>query len=1764
MAESFEGFKLSPGQHRVWDLQEGTGATAYKVRNAVEIFGPVDVSSLWEAVNRVVTDFEILRTTFRRVRGVRMPLQVISASPRFDFEVHSEVTAGPDDFISGLPDQPFDFERGPLLRVHVAKLASGGHLLAMEAPAMCADRASLTILTAEIARTCARDTTRAAGCAPIQYADYAEWQNELLAAETDFTFWLDQRAAAGHANIPYMRRDVPCTAFTSRALSIPISSGVSGPLLDLARACGVQVPIVVLSAWYVLLSRLTGRREIMTTISRDGRDYPELQGSVGLFEKHLPMRQSIDADATFVQVVAQVAGALCDFNNARDSFAWSRVPPQQTTPAFAPFAFEEHAPPASGRSTDVGFRVAAERSCTDRFELKLTCMQDGAALNLGLEANREAVDDDLFLRVAERVSALVNSAAVQPHAPVGSLEVVGPRERNELLRDWNDTRAPFPCGMLVHELIAEQAAASPDEPAVVVGTDAMSFRSLDERATTLAAFLQQSGVGPGSVVGILIERCPDLLVALIGVLKAGGAFLPLDPTYPPARLQFMAEDSAARFIITREPFVDLVPYGTRVIVIDRDWQAISGEGSALALSSLSEPDDLAYVIYTSGSTGTPKGAALHHRGLMNYLHWCLQAYDVRAGRGALVHSSISFDLTITGLFAPLLAGRSVILVPEELGLDGLAQCLVREDNLSFVKLTPSHLRILASRLPPESAAGRTRVLIAGGENLLANTIAFWRQHAPGTRIFNEYGPTETVVGCCVYEVGRQTASTGAIPIGRPIANTKLFVLDAWMHPVPVGVPGELFIGGDGVARGYLNRQDLTAARFVKNPFGGDPEDRLYRSGDLVRYERDGTLVFLGRIDDQIKLRGFRVEPGEIEGRLSAHPGVATAVVALKPSPSGELRLIGYLVPRSGTDAQANDNLVRQVRRSIEDTLPEYMQPAAYVVLDRLPLSPNGKLDRDSLPSPPERPAPTSSPRTTARNEMERLLIEIWQQVLKVSPVGLDDDFFALGGDSILCFQVIHKAQQAGLRITLQQIYRDRTIAALAPVVECVPVAAKSPEPAPGGPLPLTPIQRWFFDQHLPKPQHYNQAIVLEIDEHLDPSALEQAMRTLVSHHDALQLRFVESPGGWNQYVATGHSALLEVVRLAGLPPKERDRLFEERARSLQSRCDLGIGPLLRAALFDDGEEDSQRLLLVVHHLAVDAVSWRILLEDLHTAYLQASAGEVPRLPPRTASFARCAEFLAETARDRRVAAEVDFWLSAVESATPLPLDRNEGRNDFGSAESVSVALTPEETSRAGAIGADLSSVLLAAASIAVGQWTGSRTINVDLERHGRDGLLSDLDTSRTLGWFTVIHPVSIPLSAPMEPTVVARTLRQRLQAVPSAGQGFGLLRYLREETAPIMKALPRPELLFNHLGNFDSALPGTGPFRFGSGDPGPTVDPNAPRPYLIEILSRIFEGRLEFTFLYSRNRHEQKTIHLLADRLMEALRVVLTGRGIERGGAVSSGRTVDMVLTGLQTGGTGRPLFCFHPSGGMGTVYSELARSIGRSQPVYCFQSIGWYPGHEPDASVERMVARYIEALQTVQPEGPYLFAGWSAGAILAFEMARQLRGRSEQTALLAAIDQGPPSPDSAQQTDLMLLESMLGNCAPGLREQLRALEPEHQLVFALERAKAIGLVPLGADILQARRFLHIFRVTHDAIRNYRPRQYEGGMILFRAREQPATGWASDLDFGWSRWVRGGVEVQTVPGNHDTVIAEPNVRELGSRLRAQIDSHRSAFSARAT
>lgn len=1760
--DQLQGFTLSPQQLHVWELQTTGSDGPYRAAWTALVKGDLDPGLLLRAVQGTAARHEILRTSFRRLPGTAVPLQVIQERAEVDFAHVDLRAADPEGQEAELRrldaerEAPLRWDGGPVLRVRLATLAGDRHRLSFDLPALCADGASLELLADETLRRCAgRDPDREI----VQYADVAAWENDLLTSEeTREGRRLWERRDFFDSSTIALPYELPAAAGEPFAPEVEWASlppHAARAIAALALEWEMSPAAVVLAGFHAVLARLAGASEVTVGAAFDGRKFEELEHSLGLFVRHLPVTAEVGEETTFETLAAGVAAELEELARVEEYFSWTLVPgwgEGREEPPWMPWAFryDEREP----RRLVAGRELEEEKitACTERFTALLVAVRRGAELELELHHDPRRLGAAAARTLLAQCRALLAAAAERPEAPLRELPLATEEERAALIERLAGAEVDFGPPRGLYELFELQARETPECIAVAGRGVALTYGELDGRSLDLAERLRGRGLRAEDRVALFLERSPEMIVALLGVLRAGGAYVALDTAHPEGRLEVVLADVAPRMVVTTEDLAERLPASTPKLLVDRRRRSEAPAEIALPELSRLGVDRLAYVLYTSGSTGRPKGVMVSHRAIANRLLWMQRELPIEAGDRILHKTPIGFDASIWEIFVPLLAGATVVVAAPDAHRDTseLAATLDRE-RITVLQLVPT---LMASLLDePQIEAGALRRLFAGGERLTATLRDRAFRRFESAELHNLYGPTEAAIDATHWHCVRGEEGP-VVPIGNPLHNLRLYLVDAAGEQVATGEPGEVYIGGVGLARGYFGRPGLTAERLLPDPFAGAPGARTYRTGDLGRVSPEGTLEFLGRLDAQVKIRGVRVEPGEVEAVLAEHPDVATAAVVARPAAAGHLQLAAYVVPRPGGGSEAGDartvgdglkisalneneadllyeeifaegsylrhgveladgdrvfdvganvglfslfvhdrcrqaqvyafepvapvrekleqnveryglpvrvrpyglldtagerelvfyprwsgmsgvhgdaaedasvtraflrnqvgedlateaealladrfeqetlscsfrrlsdvvreegieridllkvdveksemevlegidpehwslidqvvveahdaggrseavvellrakgyevsvdrsglladtglcnvyavhprrrsrpapasrrllprltegsTLEQEVRQALAARLPDSMIPAELVVVDALPRTPSGKVDRRRLAErePGTERGTGSVPASTPE---EVSLVDIWRQVLGVEVVGIHDNFFELGGDSILGLQVASRARQAGLQLKTQDLFQFPTVAELArQAAGSAPSQAAPEESEPAAPV-LTPIQHRFFEADLPSPHHFNQSVLLEVRAPLPADRLERALAMVAERHDALRLRFSRSAEGpWTPSSSEAAAPPVEVVDLSDVAREDEAAELAGRGAGVQASLDLARGPLLRAALFERGPDRPALLLVVAHHLVIDAVSWRVMFEDLEWALSRLESGDGEGPPPATTSYARWSRRLAEHAASGAVDAELPYWRRVAEhDVPPLPLDHPEREPTAASSAAVTCSLGQEATEALlrrvpEVYQTRIDEVLLTALGQAVTAWSGGRRLRLDREGHGREeDLVGGVDLSRTVGWFTVLHPLAIELPADSDPGAAIMSVKEQVRAVPNGGIGYGLLRYLSPdpEVRRELAAMPAPELCFNYLGQYDPALSRSSRFALATQAAGPGRAPEGRLEYVLQIDAHVAGGELRTAWTYSNAQLETATVERLSGAFLAAL-----------------------------------------------------------------------------------------------------------------------------------------------------------------------------------------------------------------------------------------------------------------------------------------------------
>ncbi|HKX28592.1 MAG TPA: amino acid adenylation domain-containing protein [Blastocatellia bacterium] len=1271
---------LSFAQQRLWFIEQlDPGTALYNCPGAMKLEGRLDLRILESVINEVVRRHEVLRTRIEVVDGV--PAQTIDEwEPRrlelFDL---TDLTAeereteakriARAEFGTG-----FDLSKGPLIRVKVLQLKANEYVVLFTMHHIVSDGWSVGVLVKEV---CLLYEALSAGHGSplpeleIQYADYASWQRTWLQGEVlerQLGYWRAQ--LDGDWPMLELPIDRPRTSRHSGAgarESGTISEELTEKLVGLSRRHGGTLYMTLLGAFQILLSRYSGQHDIVVGTDIANRNRKETEELIGFFVNQLVLRTDLQGDPSFEQLLERVK------NVTLNAYAHQDVPFEKLveelqprrdlnrSPLFQAKLVLQNAPTARTlRLPGIVLKEIESEEVRARLDLTIFITEIQNRLSMAVVYNRELFEAGTVRRLLEHFGTLLESIAEAPERRVNQLPLMTEAQRLQIVAGLNHAAEDGRFESVL-AMIRESVNRCPDAIAVNYQDQFLSYRELNFRSNQLGHYLRRLGVGPEVIVAVCMKRCAEMPMALLGILKAGGIYLPMDPGYPIERLGLMLDDAGVSVIITHEQARASLPaVWVQTIGLDQEWEELS-RGAGTEVPAEVAAAGAAYVIYTSGSTGRPKGVVITHGGLANYLKWAAEEYRIAAGEGAPVQSSIGFDLTVTSVYGPLVCGKRVQLLPEEAGLEALAADLSREWAYSLIKITPAHLDVLAEQMKDREVAGRAGVLVIGGEELRDEGLASWRARAPGTRLINEYGPTETVVGCCAYEVKEPGNEGEAAPIGKPITNTRMYVLDGEQEPLPIGARGELYISGAGVARGYLGAPELTAERFRPDPFGSSGGERMYRTGDEGRYLPDGNLTYLGRGDRQVKVRGYRIELGEIEAALRTHPDVKQSVVMVNEDGPGRKRLVGYVV--SGGRATA-----AELKHHLRERIPDYMVPEAVLFLDEMPVTANGKIDRKRLSQIEIEVRSEEQEPAGSRTAIEEIVAGIFAEVLGLERGRPDDNFFENGGHSLLATQVVSRVKSAfSVELNVRAIFEEPTVAGLAHRIEAAIRGGERQDAPPliraprEGALLLSYAQQslWFIEQLELGQAIYNSPTAVKLEGRLKLEILEAVINEIVKRHELLRTRIEAEAGTPKPVIDEWQPQRLEVVDLTDLTAEARTaEALRFAGLEAETGFDLSRGPLMRVKLLKL-EEEQHVLLCTMHHIVSDAWSMGILVKEVCALYEAMSEGRTSPLPELEIQYADYAFWQRNFLTDAVIREHLSYWKQQLGGQLPvlrLPAD----------------------------------------------------------------------------------------------------------------------------------------------------------------------------------------------------------------------------------------------------------------------------------------------------------------------------------------------------------------------------------------------------------------------------------------------------------------------------------------------------------------------------
>lgn len=1473
-------YALSNAQRRLWVLdQMDDNQIAYNMPMVIQLEGPLDTKALRIAFERLVARHESLRTNIVTIDG--NPRQIINEVGQFkllESQWQAQQEADLKAYILKFAQRPFDLATDALLRLELLQLAKEKYVLLFNMHHIVSDGWSMEILLQELGQLYHAEVEETASGLPdltIQYKDYAAWQNGLLEESElmeDLRNYWHQKLAPTEEGIPIL--DLP-TDFARPAIQTfegaIISKTVSPALLEglekLSQASGVTLYMTLTTLVKVFLYRYTGQRDILLGSLSAGRVHPDLEQQIGFYINTLVLRDYVAEGTNFADFLQQVKQTSLEAID-HELYPFDRLVEElnlvrdvSRSPLFdvlIAIQSEESKPLNFG---EVAVAIEHTDWGVSKYDLSFGFTPTKKGLQIDIEYNTNLYKTERIQRMFGQLETLIASILANSEQNINHLDLLPKAEKDLILNEFSFIPADYDLNKTIHQLFEEQVAKTPDNVAVIFEEKQLTYRELNAKANQLAHYLRQHfNIKGDDIVALQVERSDWMMVALYGVLKSGAAYLPIATDYPENRTRFLLEDSGAKILLTNENLLEnaKVFENHLPVVALETAQADKVNNPATIIDS----DNLSYIIYTSGSTGQPKGVLLQHRGVVNMLYGQLERLEVTAEDSALQFAPYTFDASVGELFLGLSVGAMMVVASRETLLSTDAfQDLMHRHQITIADVPPTYLSVL-----DEAALANARLLITAGEAAISEDV---KKYTDKLQYVNIYGPTETTVVVTNFKIPASYELGQSVPIGRPVPNMEILIVDEHLQLVPIGVPGEIVVSGVGLARGYVNNPELTAKKFVPHPF--KKGERLYKTGDLGLWLADGNIEFIGRVDHQLKIKGYRIEAGEIEDTLLQHPAIQSCVVVGKVLKGAKTKeLIAYFVTKNGKELAVAD-----LRNHLGESLPDYMIPTYFVQLEALPLTSHDKVNRKALPEPDSSSRNSGIAYVAPQSKMEVLLAEIWQEVLRQQDIGIHDNFFYIGGDSIKALQISSRLGAKGWTLSIKDLFTQPTIAQLA-----LKIKAKKrtyPQTLVNGQAPLTAIQKWFFETiKVENQQHFNQAFRLSAKEAIETKYLKESLSAIVQQHDILRAIYHQTAEGIAQIIQAEISLDFQEVEIKD--KSQETALIAKHIQLAQSSFDLAKGPLLKAILFKKSTGDE--LFIVIHHLVVDGVSWRILLEDLNTAYSQLAAGQAIALAPKTAPFAWWSEKINTHANSSTALGQLDYWNKVLaQNVEAIPVEYPNGSNQVGNSMEVDFQLNQQQTQQLlqqtnQAYKTAINDVLLCALSRALEQTFGGTAYQITLEGHGRE-TLADMDISRTVGWFTSMFPVVLNYKKDL--AYHLQSTKENLHRIPNKGMDYGLLRYLNEEhkVSDNLKVSDTAAISFNYLGSF-SEEDNNALFAFSNKNTGDNISPNMERDSELDVLGILMDGRLNMSIAFSDKRIKQTKIKALAANYKRALLDLIT------------------------------------------------------------------------------------------------------------------------------------------------------------------------------------------------------------------------------------------------------------------------------------------------
>ncbi|URZ03767.1 non-ribosomal peptide synthetase [Clostridium felsineum] len=1473
-AENKEYYAVSSSEKRmfaIWALDKNN--IAYNIPLILEINNEVDKDRVKNVLNKLIERHESLRTSFEVINGEVVQKIIQKWQLDFKYEEKSKMNIKEEirKFIN-----PFGLTKAPLMRSKLIKYDNERYVFMIDCHHIVVDGVSVGILKKEFIELYKGGKL---GTSILQYKDYSEWQNSLEKNGTikeQEKYWLNRfegEIPVLNIQTDYKRPSVK--SYEGNTVKATIDKKVYEKINKLAKENGTTPYMVLLAAYNILLSKYSGQEDIVIGTAEAGRPESELQDVVGMFVNTVALRNYPIGNKTFKEFLEEVKhNTLKDFENTSYQFENLinkldiRMEASRNPLFDVMFVFED---------LDFGLKSISKKIKAiewkiniSKFDLTLTAQEVENGIMFSLEYCSKLFKNQTVERIMEHYINILNSVTINPNSIISEIDMISKEEKNKLLIEFNETEAAYPKDKTIKELFEEQVEKTPNNIAIVFDNKELTYKELNEKANSLARVLREKGVKAETIVGIMVERSIEMIIGILAILKAGGAYLPIDPKYPEGRKKYIFEDSKIKLIITQNKFVNMVNFGVGVINVE-DVKVYSN--NVQNLENINTVRNLAYIIYTSGTTGNPKGVMIENRSLVNRLNWMQKKYPLNSQDIILQKTTYTFDVSVWELLWWSLVGAKLcILKPEKEKEPKAIIDTIEKNKVTTIHFVPSMLNAFMEYIKNSNEYSKIKTLkrlFTSGEALGLEQVEEFKNITNNKYkidLINLYGPTEATIDVSYFNCSIEHYET-SIPIGRPIDNIKLYIINKYNKSQPIGVAGELCIAGDGLARGYLNRTELTSEKFVENPF--ETGKKMYRTGDLARWLSDGNIEYLGRIDNQVKIRGFRIETGEIENQLLKLDDIERAVVVAKDSNNKDKYLCAYITAESEVSATL-------VKKELSKELPSYMLPSYIVQIEKIPLTLNGKVDRKSLPEI-DISEITEDKYESPRNKIEEILVKVWEEVLGIEGIGIDHNYYELGGDSIKSIQIVSRLHKY-IKITIKDIMQYPTIRDLSEHVKYNNFEVE--QGTVEGNVELSPIQEWFYKKDFSEKDYFNQAFVFYKKGGINEEILRKTFLELLKHHDALRMIYAEE----NCEVKQINRGLQQLQNMFTIDKYDLrgdnnySKTIEILSSKLQQGMDIERGILLKFGVFKTKEEDY--VLIAIHHLVIDIVSWKILLEDLENTYKSIEKGEKVILPQKTTSYKEWTLKLKEYGNSKEIMREINYWKTIEDTdIKTLPRDFKKCESTFGESENITVSLSNEKTEEllrktSMAYNTQINDILLCALGLAVKEWSGNEKVLVSLEGHGREDIISDIYIDRTIGWFTSIYPVILDMAHSDNISYCIKNIKETLRHIPNEGIGYGILKYLTtSENNKNIKFKLKPEISFNYLGEFvqsDKSL-----FKYSKLSPGESVSRSNKKLYSIEINGEISNGEFKLHFNYSTKEYKHENIKKLSEIYMNNLNKII-------------------------------------------------------------------------------------------------------------------------------------------------------------------------------------------------------------------------------------------------------------------------------------------------